>query len=86
MIVSEVSPKNIKAFCGPITGFFAWNFAFLVTTSFSNLMNDFGVGQTFWIYASGSVLGILFTFFIIPETKGKSLLEIERELNKSSNR
>lgn len=40
------------------------------------------MGQTFWIFGAGSVLGILFTFFVVPETKGKSLVEIEEILNK----
>lgn len=81
LVVSEVAPKNIKAFCGPVTGFFAWNFAFLLSVSFKNVMDNFGIGQTFWIFGSVSAIGILFTYFVIPETKGKSLAEIEYSLN-----
>lgn len=47
-------------------------------------MSVFGVGETFWIFAGGSSLGILFTFFVVPETKGKSLEEIERSLGGKS--
>ncbi|KAG5671420.1 hypothetical protein PVAND_001618 [Polypedilum vanderplanki] len=84
LVVSEVAPKKMKAFTGPIIGFFAWNFAFLVTTSFKHMMETFGIGQTFWIFAGASFIGIFFTYFIIPETKGKSLTEIENSLNKNS--
>jgi MFS family permease len=84
LVVSEVAPKNFKAYSGPIIGFFAWNFAFLVTTSFKHMMEGFGIGQTFWIFAGASFIGIFFTFLIVPETKGKSLAEIENSLGKNS--
>lgn len=82
ILVSEVSPKAIKSFCGPAIGFYAWNFAFLVTISFNNLIEIFGIGQTFWIFGGGSVLGIFFTYLVVPETKGKSLEDIEKILNR----
>jgi facilitated trehalose transporter len=83
LVVSEVAPKKMKAFVGPIIGFFAWALAFLVTLSFNNITALIGTGQTFWIFAGGSVVGILFTFFVVPETKGRSLAEIEELLNGS---
>jgi MFS family permease len=82
VVVSEVAPRNFKRFCGPMIGFFAWNFAFLVTTSFSSMSDLFGIGITFMIFGSVSILGILFTIFVIPETKGKTLAEIEGSLSK----
>lgn len=39
---------------------------------------------TFWIFSIGSAVGIIFTFFIIPETKGKSMAEIQVMLNGDS--
>jgi hypothetical protein len=39
------------------------------------------MGWTFWIFSITSIVGILFTFFIIPETKGKSMAEIQDLLN-----
>lgn len=42
------------------------------------------MGWTFWIFSIGSVVGIFFTFFIIPETKGKSMAEIQTMLNGDS--
>jgi SP family facilitated glucose transporter-like MFS transporter 8 len=82
LVVSEVAPKNIKAFCGPIIGFFAWALTFLITLSFTNVIELFGSGPTFWIFAGFSVVGIFFTYFVVPETKGRTLAEIENSLNK----
>jgi MFS family permease len=81
LVVSEVAPKNFKAFSAPLIGFFGWNFAFLLTTSFKSMMEVFGIGQTFWIFAGASFIGIFFTLLVIPETKGKSLAEIETALS-----
>ena len=44
-------------------------------------MDNFGIGQTFWIFGGVSTIGIIFTYYVIPETKGKSLAEIEMVLN-----
>jgi SP family facilitated glucose transporter-like MFS transporter 8 len=82
LVVSEIVPKKFKPFCNLVIGVFAWNFAFLVTTSFHKLNDFLGIGETFWFFGGASFLGILFTIFIVPETKGKSLAEIEESLNR----
>jgi predicted MFS family arabinose efflux permease len=40
-----------------------------------------GAAGTFWIYAAICALGFFFTYARLPETKGKSLEEIERAFN-----
>lgn len=47
---------------------------------------ELGLGWTFWIFSIGSVVGIIFTFFVIPETKGKSMAEIQAMLNGTTNK
>jgi len=39
-----------------------------------------GDGETFWLFSGLSILGTIFVFFIVPETKGKSLSEIQKML------
>lgn len=47
---------------------------------------NLGHWGVFWIYAANCVLGTIFVYFILPETKGKSLAEIESHFaNKSKN-
>jgi facilitated trehalose transporter len=81
LVLGEMVPKKMRAFVGPIIGFFAWTMAFLVTLSFNNITALIGTGQTFWIFGGVCFIGILFTYFVVPETKGKSLAEIEDLLN-----
>lgn len=51
--------------------------AFVITKVFTNLTSLLGQGQTFWLFSGLSILGTVFVFFIVPETKGKSLNDIQ---------
>lgn len=51
--------------------------AFVITKTFTNLVSALGRGGAFWLFSGLSVLGTVFIFFIVPETKGKSLNEIQ---------
>lgn len=42
-----------------------------------NLTGALGQGGTFWLFSGLSVLGTIFIFFMVPETKGKTLNEIQ---------
>ena len=81
LIVSEVLSKEINAIFGPICCAFNWFLAFLITLTFTPISNAIGIGTTFWIFSGLSILGILFVYFVIPETKGKSMTNIQRMLN-----
>lgn len=54
---------------------------FIVVKGFHNLQEEFQFGITFWIFAGNCVLGTLFVYFLVPETKNKSLLQIQEELS-----
>lgn len=54
---------------------------FIVVKGFHNLTEVFSFGVTFWIFAGNCLLGTLFVYFLVPETKNKSLQEIQDELN-----
>lgn len=51
--------------------------AFVITKTFVDLVNALGTGGAFWLFSGLSVLGTIFVFFVVPETKGKSLSEIQ---------
>lgn len=57
-----------------------WFFAFLVTKFFTLLVSTIQVYNTFWLFSIFSVLGTFFVIFIVPETKGKSMEEIQELL------
>lgn len=54
--------------------------AFVITKTFTNLKSLLGDGQTFWLFSGLSILGTVFVFFVVPETKGKSLNDIQKML------
>lgn len=57
-----------------------WLFAFFVTKFFSSLVSAIHIYNTFWLFTLFSVLGTFFVLFIVPETKGKSMDEIQEML------
>jgi len=57
-----------------------WLFAFFVTKFFSSLVSAIHIYNTFWLFTLFSVLGTFFVLFIVPETKGKTMDEIQEIL------
>ncbi|KAH8388864.1 hypothetical protein KR215_002730 [Drosophila sulfurigaster] len=80
LMMGELFATDIKGFAGSIAGTTNWVLAFIITKTFKNLTDGLGTGGTFWLFAGLTVVGIVFVFFIVPETKGKSLNEIQQEL------
>lgn len=81
VLLGELFPTNVKApavASGMIVGSF---FAFVVGLGFEGLNSVVGIHWTFWIFAISCAIGTLFVYFITPETKGKSLEEIQKLLN-----
>lgn len=81
LMMSEVLSNEINAIVSPICGAFNWGLAFLITATLISISDAIGIGQTFWIFAGISLVGTIFTVLLIPETKGKSLTEIQRMLS-----
>uniref|UniRef100_A0A8D8S3C8 Facilitated trehalose transporter Tret1 n=1 Tax=Cacopsylla melanoneura TaxID=428564 RepID=A0A8D8S3C8_9HEMI len=80
MMVGELFSPDVKGSATGIAVGLNWSSAFIVTLSFSFLIKAFGSAVTFWIFAGICLIGTMFTFAIVPETKGKSLPQIQREL------
>jgi len=55
-----------------------WFLSFLVTKFFSNIVSALGEAWCYWIFAIVCAVGTVFIFIFVPETKGKSLEEIQR--------
>lgn len=66
----------LEAFKGPLV-----NFKFFIVFFNNTQITFLGMGLSFWIFSIGSFIGIIFTYFIIPETKGISMAEIQKMLN-----
>lgn len=80
VVLSEIFPTRIRGAAMALSTFFLWVASFLLTYTFPILNEGLGASGTFWIYGGICVIGFLFIRSQLPETKGKSLEEIEREL------
>jgi hypothetical protein len=65
-----------------VATFTIWTSCYIVAQTFPMLNDSPAVGPacTFWIYAACSLVALVFVFFMVPETKGRSLEEIEATL------
>ncbi|KAI5644141.1 sugar transporter domain-containing protein [Phthorimaea operculella] len=77
MMAGELCLIDIKAFVSSTAGTFNWLLSFAVTSTFVPLKTSIGDGQVFWMFAGIMLLGFIFIFFVVPETKGKSVDEIQ---------
>jgi sugar porter (SP) family MFS transporter len=79
LLISEVYPLKIRGFATSMGSFNHWFFDFWVAFSFPRMAaTSLGDnGGIFFIYMTVVLLGLLFAKYIVPETKGKTLEEIE---------
>ncbi len=78
IIISEIFPTKIRGRAMAIAVLVIWVADYIVSQTFPMLAKGIGDAKTFWIYAICSFLGLIFILFKVPETKGKTLEEIER--------
>ncbi|ONH93707.1 hypothetical protein PRUPE_8G248500 [Prunus persica] len=81
VLMSEIFPINIKGQAGSLTTLVNWLGAWLCSYTFNFLMSWSSYG-TFILYAVVNVLSVLFVIVIVPETKGKTLEQIQGAINK----
>ncbi|RZC34873.1 Sugar tr and/or MFS 1 domain containing protein, partial [Asbolus verrucosus] len=72
-VMAELFPSNVKSTASTLTSFACFVGAFIITLFFPFLSLFLGNAQSFWIFAVACVAGILFIYWILPETKGKNV-------------
>ena len=82
VVLSEIFPNRLRGTAMSIATFSLWSACFILTYTFPLLNQILKASGTFWLYGCICVLGFLFIFRRLPETKGKSLEEIEHEFTK----
>ena len=82
VVLSEIFPVRIRGAAMAVSTFFLWTACFLLTYTFPLLNEYLKASGTFWVYGGICLAGFLFIRARLPETKGKSLEEIEKELTK----
>jgi SP family arabinose:H+ symporter-like MFS transporter len=81
-LVSEIFPNRIRGKALAFASFTQWIFNFFIVLLFPHFLASVGGTKTFLFLALMSFLQLLFTWLYVPETKGKSLEEIEQIWNK----
>ncbi|XP_056131241.1 solute carrier family 2, facilitated glucose transporter member 10 [Lampris incognitus] len=80
LLLSEIFPAGVRGRAFAFTNVFNWAANLLVTFSFLNVIDVIGLSGTFLLYGMTAVAAGVFFYFMLPETKGKSLEAIDREL------
>lgn len=85
MMIGELFSPQVKGIAGSSACLLNWLMSFVVTKFFSALKQEIGPHGTFWIFSGICALSVVFVVFAVPETKGKTLDQIQIELSSSSN-
>jgi MFS transporter, SP family, xylose:H+ symportor len=80
VLIAEIFPNRIRGAAISVAVSALWIACFILTYTFPILKSRVGMAGTFWIYAAVCAAGFLFVLARVPETKDKSLEQIEREL------
>ncbi|KAG5675957.1 hypothetical protein PVAND_005814 [Polypedilum vanderplanki] len=76
-MVAELYPQKSRSIAVGLSLSFCFILSFFTVKTFSTVFEMFGSGIIFSFYAIIALLGILFSLFILPETKDKTLQQIE---------
>jgi sugar porter (SP) family MFS transporter len=77
VVISEIFPNRIRGKAVSVAVTSLWIASFILTYTFPLMNRGLGAAKTFWIYAGICVAGFIFIKARLPETKGKTLEEIE---------
>jgi SP family xylose:H+ symportor-like MFS transporter len=80
VFISEIFPNKVRARGQSLGSFTHWAMAAIVSLSFPILAKVVGGGNSFMFFSAMMVLQLIFVWIFIPETKGKSLEQIQKEL------
>lgn len=84
LMLGEILPSKIRGTAASVATGFNWMCVFIVTKTFHSIIATISMYGTWWLFAVVCTLGLLFVIFFVPETRGKSLEEIEKHLTGGS--
>jgi sugar porter (SP) family MFS transporter len=79
IVISEIFPNKIRGRAAAIATSTLWTSTLVVTFTFLSLVHALGVSGTFAIYTALCVVSLVFIWKMVPETRGKTLEQIQRE-------
>ena len=78
VIISEIFPTKVRGQAMGVAVLMIWGADYVVSQTFPMLKEAIGPASTFYGYSICCFLGLIFTILMVPETKGRTLEEIER--------
>jgi sugar porter (SP) family MFS transporter len=82
VFISEIFPNRHRAEGQALGSFTHWVFAALLTTFFPKMVTAFAPGYVFLFFCGMMVLQLIWVRAMVPETKGRSLEAIQRDLGR----
>lgn len=82
VLIAELFPSRVRAVAVATCTFALWVGSTTLTYTFPLMNNSLGSYGTFWIYALICAVSFIYFFRVLPETKGKSIEDIEKEFSK----
>ncbi|EDX06650.1 facilitated trehalose transporter Tret1-2 homolog [Drosophila simulans] len=80
LMMGEILPAKIRGPAASVVTAFNWFCTFVVTKTFQDLTVAMGAHGAFWLFGVVCIVGLFFVIICVPETRGKSLEEIERKM------
>jgi sugar porter (SP) family MFS transporter len=80
LMISEIFPLQMRGPAMAVCSMFNWGFNFLISYTFLTLTDVITKSGTFWLYAGFGACALVFFATIVPETKGRTLEEIQDEI------
>ena len=77
LLIAEIYPLKVRSSSEGLAATFNWGSNLLVSLTFLTLLAEIGATRTFWLYGLFAIGAWLFSYFLVPETKGHTLEEIE---------
>jgi len=80
LMITELFPRKIRGFAMGLAVLVLWLTNFLVALVFPPMVAALGGSATFWVFAALGVAALTFSWRMVPETKGRSLEQLEADM------
>jgi len=80
VLIAEIFPNRVRGAAVSVAVSALWVACFILTFAFPWLQRSAGIAATFWTYAAICIAGFFFVRAKVPETRGRSLEQIEQDL------
>lgn len=77
LVIAEIFPQKVRGLGSGISVFFLWILNFIIGFAFPIMLSSAGLSFTFFIFVALGILAIGFVYKFMPETRGRTLEELE---------